>query len=68
MYDYGPNSKYFKYWKGGFRGGADVGTLFLLHELGHQLVNVTHFYTPDAGAANAERNAANTNRVLKNCF
>ena len=68
MYDYSATSKYFRFWKGGFSGGASVGTGFLLHELGHQLVKVTNFYTPDAGDANAARNAANTNRVLKNCF
>lgn len=68
MYDYGPNSRYFNYWKGGFRGGSAVGSVFLLHELGHQLGDVTHFFNPDAGAKNAARNAANTDRVLKNCF
>jgi RHS repeat-associated protein len=68
MYDYSPTSKFFKYWKGGFRGGSAVGSVFLLHELGHQLGDVTHFFNPDAGAKNAARNAANTDRVLKNCF
>ena len=68
MYDYSATSKYFKYWKGGFSGGSAVGSVFLLHELGHQLGDVTHFFNPDAGAKNAARNAANTDRVLKNCF
>jgi hypothetical protein len=32
------------------------------------LGDVTHFFNPDAGAKNAALNAANTGRVLKNCF
>ena len=65
MYNYPANARYFTYWKFGFSGGADVGTVFILHELGHELANVTNF-PQDAG--NAALITANTDSVLAACF
>ena len=58
-----PNAFYFgqRWDRSQFRG------LLLLHELGHQLSNITGF-VPDAGPNLLKINLKHTNEVMKNCF
>jgi hypothetical protein len=45
MFNYPSTTRYFAdIFRGGFGGGADVGTVIVLHEFGHQLSHITNFF------------------------